>query len=117
MFGLLVLGTLMHTPRLWGRLFGPAPDTVQPVRLCIAALDRIWAEVRVDGDARRSGWMEPGETMELQAQQEIYVWCGQADRLSVTVNGTFAGTLATLTDTPARTPAWFTFCNSDPQAV
>lgn len=117
MFHRIAFGSLLHAPQLWGRLFGPAPETVEPVRPSIDALDRVWAEVRVDGDARHSGWMEPRETIELQAQQEIYVWCGRADRLSLTVNGTNIGTLATLTDTPSRTPAWYTFRNDETESA
>lgn len=105
--------SLLHTPRLWGRLFGPAPAMVQPLAVGIRALDRVYTEVRVDGDAQYSGWMETGQEMGFEAQQEVYVWCHQADKLVLTVNRLPAGTLGALTDTPPRTPSWYTFRNGD----
>ncbi len=108
---LLWLLTLATTTdhRLWGRLFGPAPPTIEPVKVSVRALARVWAEVRVDGDAQYSGWMEEGRQLRLEGRQEVYVWCGQADKLALSVNGEGAGTLATLTNTPSRAPAWYTF--------
>lgn len=117
MFHLIIVASLLHTPRLWGRLFGPAPATVEPLNVTLEALDRVWIEVRVDGDVRHSGWMESEQKLEMEAQQEVYVWCGRADRLSVSINEAPAGTLATLTDTPSRSPSWYTFRNSEPLGV
>ena len=112
---LILLMTLsVARPRLWGRLFGPAPATVEPLRVRLRATSRMWTEVRVDGDPEYSRWMEPEQELELEAQQEVYVWCAQADKLVVTVNDEPSGTLASLTDTPSRTPAWYTFRNDEP---
>lgn len=106
--------TLLHRPRFWGRLFGPRPSSVGPLRVRARASHHVWAEARADGDVRYSAWLERGQVLTLEAQQEVYIWCGQADKLSLTVNGKPVGTLASVTDSQSRSPAWYTFRNNLP---
>lgn len=103
----LARSLLTRPPRVLGRLLSPAP----PDSLVVEARagGRVWLEARVDGSAQYSGWMEAEQHLRLEAAREVYLWCGRADKLAVSVDGRSVGALAAITEAAPGSPGWVTF--------
>lgn len=110
----LARSLLTQPPRVAGTLLCPAPPDALVVEA--RAGGRVWLEARVDGSAQYSGWMEAGQHLRLEAAREVYLWCGRADKLAVSVDGRSVGALAAITEAAPGSPGWFTFRlgDSDP---
>jgi len=63
------------------------------VQLRIEVVDRAWLRLRVDGEQAFEGIMEEGFSQVWEARREIYVRCGNAGGVMVTVNGRDRGPL------------------------
>lgn len=106
----LVAFAALEGPRLWGRLTRTEAP-VRPLSIAARAMSRVWVEFRADEEHIYSGWLDAGEQVVVEAMGEAYLWCGQADRLAISVNGESAGTLAQFSGTAPRSPGSHTFRN------
>jgi cytoskeletal protein RodZ len=71
----------------------PTPTRSEGVTLVIEIVERAWLQVTIDGQDQPSGILEAGETREWQATNTIYLICGNAGGVNVTVNGEDLGLL------------------------
>jgi len=69
------------------------PTRAEGVTLAIEIVERAWLQVTLDGEDQPSGILEAGETREWQARSTIYLICGNAGGVNVTVNGEDLGLL------------------------
>jgi cytoskeletal protein RodZ len=73
--------------------FTPAPTRVEGVMLQIKVIDRVWLQVTVDGRELPGELLEVDEEREWQGQYSIYMICGNAGGVQITVNGEDLGVL------------------------
>lgn len=69
------------------------PTLTEGVTLVIEIVERAWLQVTLDGQDQLSGILEAGETREWTARDTIYLICGNAGGVNVTVNGEDLGLL------------------------
>ena len=69
------------------------PTRTEGVTLAIEIVERAWLQVTLDGQDQLSGILEAGETREWEAKSTIYLMCGNAGGVNVTVNGENLGLL------------------------
>lgn len=75
-----------HTP-------SPTPTRAQGVSLKIKVVERTWLQVTLDGKEQPGQLLEADYEQEWQAQSAIYLICGNAGGVLVTVNGQEIGKL------------------------
>ena len=61
--------------------------------LSITVIERAWLQVTVDGEDQLGGILEAGEERVWEAQDTIYLICGNAGGVEVIVNGEELGVL------------------------
>lgn len=110
----LVAIAALEGPRLWGKLTR-AEAPVRQLSVTVRAMSRVWVELRVDDQTLHGGWLNADEQVAMRASCEVYLWCGQADRLAVSIDGEYVGTLAQFSGTHPRTPGSHTFRNPAPE--
>jgi cytoskeletal protein RodZ len=71
----------------------PSPTRSEGVVVQARFVDRVWLQVSVDGQDAPGEMYEAGEEQEWTAQNTIYVICGNAGGMEVTVNGEDLGLL------------------------
>lgn len=72
----------------------PEPTLEQEgVTLLLKFVDRVWLQISVDGQDLPGEMFETGEEKEWQAEDTIYLICGNAGGVEVTVNGEELGVL------------------------
>jgi len=65
------------------------PGNVQtgPVRVVVAAQQRAWIQMSVDGKNAFTGTLVPGETKEMSGNEEVKLLTGNAGALTISLNG------------------------------
>lgn len=65
------------------------------LKVTITSSVKAWVEIYADGDknAKTVGYINPGETREINARQTVTIYCGKPDNVTYSVNGTDKGTL------------------------
>jgi hypothetical protein len=63
------------------------------VVLSIVVIERAWLQVTLDGQEVPGELLEVGEERTWEAEQTLYLICGNAGGVEVTVNGEELGTL------------------------
>ncbi|MBN1641513.1 MAG: helix-turn-helix domain-containing protein [Anaerolineae bacterium] len=73
----------------------PTPTATRSEGVVVQArfVDRVWLQVRLDGQDSPGELFEAGEEREWTAQYTIYIICGNAGGMQVTVNGEDLGLL------------------------
>jgi cytoskeletal protein RodZ len=71
----------------------PTPTRAEGVVVQARFVDRVWLQVRIDGQDLPGEMYEIGEEQEWTAQDTIYMICGNAGGMEVTVNGEELGVL------------------------
>lgn len=71
----------------------PTGELVSSIRLQVAASERAWIRVRVDGEDRLETILEPGSVVDWEGQESVNLRTGNAAGLQVVVNGQDRGTL------------------------
>ncbi len=69
-----------------------APATTPPatsLKITIKTSEKSWVEAYIDGDktAKFIGFLNPGETQDIEAKQTVLIVVGKPDRVTYTVNG------------------------------
>ena len=79
---------------------GAAGTTVSPtpatsLKVIITSSVKSWVEIYADGDknAKSVGYINPGESREIDARQTVTIYCGKPDNVTYNVNGVDKGTL------------------------
>ncbi len=81
----------------------PSPTPVEGVTLSILVVERAWLQVSVDGQALPGELLEVDEERAWEADQTIYLICGNAGGIQVTVNGEELGALGGRAEVVDRT--------------
>jgi len=65
------------------------------LKVSITSSVKAWVEIYTDGDknAKTVGYINPGETREIEAKQTVTIYCGKPDNVTYSVNGVDKGTL------------------------
>jgi cytoskeleton protein RodZ len=65
------------------------------LKVTITSSVKSWVEIYADGDknAKSVGYINPGETREIEARQTVTIYCGKPDNVTYTVNGVAKGNL------------------------
>ena len=71
----------------------PPPAVFDTIELKIRATDRVWLQVRVDGQIAFSGLLEKGQERTWQANEWVRLDVGNAGGVNVILNGTERGSL------------------------
>lgn len=70
-----------------------AAAAVRGVRLEVRSMDRVWAQVDIDGVVAYSGTLMPGERRQWRGERRASLHVGNAGLVEVTFNGQSLGTL------------------------
>jgi len=70
-----------------------AGATAETVELKVKAIERTWLQVTIDGEEQPGELLQTGDEREWTADFSIYLICGNAGGIEVTVNGDEEGTL------------------------
>ena len=81
----------------------PTPTRVEGVVLKIEVIERAWLQVTVDDQEQPGELLEAEEEREWKAKTKIYLVCGNAGGILVTVNGEELGTLGERAEVVERT--------------
>jgi len=73
----------------------PSPTATQfaGVQVSVEVIENTWMEVTVDGEEVLKRLLAPGESLSWTGTESIFVHCGNAGGIRVTVNGETIGTL------------------------
>jgi hypothetical protein len=71
----------------------PTPTRTEGVIVQARFVDRVWLQVSIDGEDSPGEMFETGQEREWTAQDTVYVICGNAGGMEVTVNGEDLGLL------------------------
>lgn len=65
------------------------------LKVTITSSVKSWLEIYADGDknAKTAGYINPGETREIEARQTVTIYCGKPDNVTYSVNGVDKGNL------------------------
>ncbi len=65
------------------------------LKVTITSSVKAWVEIYADGDktAKTAGYINAGETREIEAKQTVTIYCGKPDNVAYSVNGADKGTL------------------------
>ncbi|MDQ6908661.1 MAG: DUF4115 domain-containing protein [Chloroflexota bacterium] len=65
------------------------------LKVTITSSVKSWVEIYADGDktAKTAGYINAGETREIEAKQTVTIYCGKPDNVTYSVNGADKGTL------------------------
>ncbi len=65
------------------------------LKVIITSSVKAWVEIYADGDknAKTVGYINPGETREIDARQTVTIYCGKPDNVTYNVNGVDKGNL------------------------
>jgi hypothetical protein len=79
---------------------GTAVGTVSPtaatsLKVILTSSVKSWVEIYADGDknAKSIGYINPGESREIDARQTVTIYCGKPDNVTYSVNGADKGPL------------------------
>jgi len=72
-----------------------AATAATSLKVSISSSVKAWVEIYTDGDkvAKTVGYINPGETREIEAKQTVTIYCGKPDNVTYSVNGVDKGTL------------------------
>jgi hypothetical protein len=81
-----------HTSSLSSRVLSPAPSTASPatmapVQVSLTAHQAAWVQVSADGRITFIGTLQPNETKEVSAAEQVNVLTGNAGALTISLNG------------------------------
>ncbi|MGI8690864.1 MAG: RodZ domain-containing protein, partial [Thermomicrobiales bacterium] len=82
----------------------PAAGTANPtvsataatsLKVSITSSTKAWVEIYTDSDkiAKTVGYINPGETLPIEAKQTVTIYCGKPDNVTYSVNGVDKGAL------------------------
>lgn len=65
------------------------------LKVTLTSTVNAWVEIFTDGDkiAKTAGYINAGETREIEAKQTVTIYCGKPDNVTYSVNGTDKGKL------------------------
>ncbi len=71
------------------------PATSTSLKVTLTSSVRAWVEIYADGDktAKTAGYINAGETREIEAKQTVTIYCGKPDNVTYTINGADKGAL------------------------
>jgi cytoskeleton protein RodZ len=92
-------GTVSATPGTSSPATGTAATVsaapATSLKVTITSTVKSWVEIYADGDknAKTVGYINPGETREIEARQTVTIYCGKPDNVTYSVNGVDKGNL------------------------
>ncbi len=72
-----------------------SPTAATSLKVSITSNVKAWVEIYTDGNkiAKTIGYINPGETREIEASQTVTIYCGKPDNVTYSVNGVDKGAL------------------------
>lgn len=72
-----------------------SPTAATSLKIILTSSVKSWVEIYADGDknAKSIGYINPGESREIDARQTVTIYCGKPDNVTYSVNGVDKGPL------------------------